>query len=135
MSNKKFVDDLKFGLEQEELLLDLLQTHFKCGLTKTTNKSSWYDYSFGNNYYELKSRNNDSKKYPTTMIGYNKVIEAEKVKGDVYFIFNFTDKVLYIKYDKDVFDKFEIKKGGRYDRGKVEERQYIYIPVDSLEQI
>ena len=124
--------DLSFGNNQENLLLDLLKTYFNTNIIKSNIKNSWYDYYCENNYYELKSRKFNLNKYPTTMIGANKIMKASEVKADVYFIFNFVDKVGYIKYDPILFNTFEIKNGGRFDRGRIELNKYYYIPVKHL---
>ena len=120
----KFTTDLEFGLTQEQNLLELLRTFFKCDLNRTTNRNSWYDYKFGNKYFELKSRKVNSDTYKSTMISQHKIIQADKINGDVYFIFNFIDCVKYIKYDKELFSTFECKMGGRYDRGRPEQTLY-----------
>ena len=67
------------------------------------------------------------------MIGYTKILHAQKQNKDVYFIFQFTDGNYYYKYD--VKETFEIKKGGRYDRGRPENNLYYYIPSNVLTKI
>jgi len=67
------------------------------------------------------------------MIGYTKILHALKQIKDVYFIFQFTDGNYYYKYDKT--ETFEIKKGGRYDRGRPENNLYYYIPIERLIKI
>ena len=64
------------------------------------------------------------------MIEYNKIIEANKLNQTIIFIFMFTDGNYYYEYNKD--DNFEIRKGGRKDRGYIEEQLYYYIPINRL---
>jgi hypothetical protein len=75
---------------------DILERY--SGVMKTGSKKSFlhyrtYDWTNENYYVELKSRNNDYRIYPTTMIGYNKVQEWERDKTDrrYFFLFGFLD--------------------------------------------
>ena len=65
--------DYKFGIDKENLLLETLKEKFGNDLEKSTSKTSYYDYSNKDILVELKSRRNNYKKYPTTMIGENKI--------------------------------------------------------------
>jgi hypothetical protein len=68
--------------------------------------------------------------YPTTMI------TEDKAVGDkpIVFIFNFTDKVAYIEYNKDKFAKYERRNFSRANlRG--DEKPHIYIPIEDLQTI
>jgi hypothetical protein len=132
----KFESDYKFGTSKEFELLPIIKTYFNDdNIVQSTNKYSSYDFKSLSKRFELKSRNNEKDKYSTTMIGLNKITKCDKFEGDYYFLFCFTDGLFYIKYDKDIFEHFEVKTGGRYDRGRVEQNQYIYIPVDYLTKI
>jgi len=82
-------------------------------------------------FIELKTRRNNKDKYPTTMVPYSKILKIEE-GNTYYFAFKFTDGLYYIKYEKDLFDTFEIKVGGRNDRGIPEYNDYVYIPVELL---
>ena len=82
-----------------------------------------------NIFFEVKSRRNNYNKYPTTIIGYNKMLEAINYKN-VYFIFIFNDGDYYYKYD--VNDNLMITIGGRWDRGKTETKKYVHIPIEKL---
>jgi hypothetical protein len=84
-------------------------------------------------FVELKTRTNTKDKYPTTMIPLSKVKIAESNPDKTYyFAFKFVDGIYYIQYKKDVFDTYEVKEGGRWDRGRPELNQYCYIPVADL---
>jgi hypothetical protein len=66
------------------------------------------------------------------MIAQNKIFTDNQV-----FVFNFTDGIHYIKYDKKLFDTFEkkpFKRAGRPDI-KTFESLYIYIPIEQLTKI
>jgi hypothetical protein len=125
-------EDIEKGLNSEEKLLPKLQKKFGSELERSTDKYSPYDFRKKGVRIELKTRNNASNRYPTTMIGLSKVRHAESFSGKYYFFFAFTDGIKYIRYDEDVFREFQIGLGGRSDRGKVESNTYVYIPVDAL---
>lgn len=106
--------------------------------TFTKTKSVWDPFDFvdetGKIYAELKTRRNPKDKYPDTMLPHSKIKKI--VEGNTYyFAFNFTDGLYYIQYNKELFDTFEVKRGGRYDRGKPEVEDYIYLPVNLLQPV
>ena len=130
----KKINDLEFGLNKEKQLLPVLKTFFNDDSIYHLEQSNTFDYKGNNKFIELKSRNNELDKYPTTMVGYNKICKASTILDDVYFCFCFTNGLYYYKYNKE--DKFEIRKGGRYDRitsGEIQD--YYYIPVNLLQKI
>ena len=65
---KKFNNDLNFGLQKEIELLPTLKNYFKDESLLQTPKNNVFDYVGNNKFIELKSRNNNYNKYPTTMI-------------------------------------------------------------------
>jgi hypothetical protein len=92
-----------------------------------------YDYKniSGNLFVELKCRNCLKNTYPTTMISMYK-INKMKPENEYYFFFNFHDGLYYWKYTINTFD---IKTGGRYDRGNPELNKYLFIPVNKLTSV
>ena len=87
---------------------------------------------------ELKSRNNTMRKYPDTIIGYNKYDTARKymLRGwKVYFFFKFTDG-LYFWEVKNLLP-FDITKEdrGTYARGFREYKPHLCIPINYLTKI
>ena len=121
--------DLKFGNNNEDKVLEFLNTN---NLDKFTKTSNWCFYDFKNSKYicELKSRRNTFNKYPTTMVGNSKFIKAVKQNKIFRIYFLFTDGLYYYDYNKE--DKLEIKRGGRKDRSKYEYSEYCYIPISYL---
>ena len=88
-----------------------------------------FDYRSGRNNIELKSRRNRMDKYPSTMITANKGhIEEGK---DTMFVFCFTDKVAYIRYEKELFDTFEKRPFSRANM-KHDEKDHFFIPLENL---
>lgn len=132
--------DLKFGKKNEDKVLGTLREHFKCDLAKSKRCSDYFDYHYEGDdklvKVELKSRRNAKNKYPTTMIGKNKIDAALKLikEGyEIYLCFNFTDGLYYTRFDEN--SKYETKQGGRWDRGRPEVKDYCYFPVDNLSKI
>ena len=118
------------GLIEQTKLLPVIREYFKKDIIEISDKLSPFDYECSRYYYELKTRTNTKNKYPTTMIGRNKIEGNKKT----ILIFKYTDCLTYIKYNKELFDTFEIKK---FDRNAKEpnKRDYIFIPIEHLKVI
>ena len=132
-----FKKDLNFGIDSEDKNLEILQNYFKCKLKKTDSKNE-FDFIDREKkiLIELKTRKNKLNKYPTTMIGYNKIKQAvEKIKDGyvIYLCFQFEDYLTYYKFEQN-YPKWR-SIGGRGDRGREEYKQYYYIPIDKLKTI
>jgi hypothetical protein len=129
-----FQRDYQYGIQQQTKILPQLEGFFKDELKEATDKFAKYDYEGLTTSYELKSRNNKKDTYPTTCLPADKVCESH-TKKQVY-LFNFTDGLYYIPYDKGVFDTFEKKPFRRYRQGvNDKEKDYLYIPVESLRKV
>ena len=125
--------DLIKGSLEEIRIKSIINEYFNCDVNKTDDNHPM-DYIDTNTYFEIKSRNNNYKKYPTTMIGKNKVDFANKNPDKTfYFIFSFYDGDYYYKYNKS--DKLDFGIGGRNDRGKNEYKQYCYIDISYLSKL
>ena len=124
---RSFKTDLEFGLKKEEEMIDKIKQQFPFEKDIKNTKDLYnniycsYDYEglTHNTRFELKSRTCTKDAYKTTIIPVHKINEISIAK-DLYCIFNFTDFITYIKYDKKLFDKFEkktykIQRIGRYD--------------------
>lgn len=128
--------DINYGLTKEQEIINLLIKFFKRNIYKINDEYFEYDFKDNeNNYYELKSRRNVYNKYPSTIIGFNKIEYALKnTENNYYFIFHFLDGTYYYKYNENDNQCF-IKEGGRNDRGKKEYKNYYYIPITKLKPI
>lgn len=132
MLSKKEID-IQFGLQAETDLYETLKEKFDSDLVRSTNKYDRFDFYSKSCKIELKSRNNYKNKYPTTMIGANKIAEClSDPNRDYYFVFKFIDGIYFWKFDKTEYDSFYKGQGGRSDRGYYERNPYLFIPVDSL---
>ena len=132
---KKFNIDMDFGIKKEIEVLPIIKSYFKDETINRLEQNNVFDYVGNNKFIELKSRNNNSNKYPTTMIGYNKIIKASKLNEDVYFVFCFIDGLYYYKYDKDQELEIKYNHCSRIDRGKPEINNYCFIPIVLLQKI
>lgn len=132
---RTFQDDYELGKTKEDETLATLRIKIP-DLRKDANKFALFDYYNTTTYVELKTRTFAHDKYPTTMVGYNKVQVAESNPDKTYyFAFAFTDGLYWVEYDKDKFGTYEVKQGGRWDRGRPELNQYCYIPIGDLTKL
>ena len=132
-----FVLDKRIGDIGEKLILPKLQDFFKDNTIKSTEskygKFCKWDYeSADGSIYELKTRRVRKTQYPTTLLPIHKVIDGK----EQFFIFNYSDKQSYIKYDADIFKTFRVEPliDGRYDFYKPTIDHY-HIPVNLLQDM
>jgi len=126
----KTLQDLNFGILAEDELLDVIKKKYPS--VEKTPLTSVIDYECDNYVIELKTRRCNHNKYPTTMIGKNKIDYMLKSKKRAICLFNFYDGLYEIEITEDVIEKFDCCFGGRHDRGKREYNIYYYIPVKML---
>jgi hypothetical protein len=131
-------DDLRFGTASEIANLDLLQTFLETTLER---KGGYAIFDFENPtktvFVELKSRRIAHDKYPTAIVGENKVKACDD-ECQYWFAFCYTDGVYVIKYNKELFDTFD--RNSSYFRGERSdcynrEQSVVYIPVEHLEKL
>ena len=118
--------DLKFGNYNERKMRPFIEKFLDVKCQKfnkngVEDKFSVLDFvSVDKKYqFEVKSRRNDSKKYPTQLIGFNKYKEALKQisKGvDVWFFFHLEDKKL--AYQVNFLDKLKVRMLGNFVGGE-----------------
>jgi hypothetical protein len=128
--NKK--TDIVTGHKNELILKDVIESFFNVQLFQTDAYHP-FDFRDGSKiFYEVKTRNVKHDKYPTTMVGQNKIEAANLSDRDVYFIFGFTDGNYYFKYNRNVDSGLTVSIGGRNDRGREEYKPYCWIPIIKL---
>lgn len=126
--------DLIFGLKSEAYLLSIIKKTFGSGFEKIQEQFHPFDFQDGDTYLELKTRRCKHDRYPDTMIGYNKLKYAQdRPTCKFKFLFKFDDGLYYHDYDHT--KKYNIRDGGRWDRGTQEIKPYCYIPVNELKLI
>lgn len=121
----------KYGKEQETKVLPVITAYFGRTIKATEGQYAKYDYQDDANNYEVKSRTNKMKAYPTTMITCNKLVDTTK---PLYLLFNYTDCLAYILYDADKFSKYTTSSFSRLGCCW-DEKEHIYIPVEHLTTI
>ena len=127
-----FKNDYTFGKQKEDEVLSIIRKKFNRNIVKSESRFERYDFKDDEYYYELKSRNNKYSDYPTTLIEKGKVIADNLV-----FLFNFTDGLYYIIYNKDLFETFECKQFLRHKRCDFVDKPklYYHIPIHQLTRI
>ena len=119
--------------KKEEInLLPKIIEKFNINISLTKNMDR-FDYENKDFLIELKTRNNESNKYPSTIISTSKINYGLKIKKQMIFIFKFIDCIKYIEYDEKIFKNYENKYfKSRTDRGKDEYNYYTFIPIKDL---
>jgi hypothetical protein len=136
---KIFKNDNEWGLISEKECLPIIQEFYK-DLTIEKTKGNYNTFDFTNNsnlLIELKTRTNTIGKYPDTIIGINKIIQAKLLTQSnpflkVHFWFRFSDCIAYWEFSLDNEKDLISKIAGRNDRGKNEYKEYYAIPVNKL---
>ena len=125
--------DIYMGNESERFMLPHIRdVLLDSSIELSSDKFSAFDYYNQDKTIcvELKTRNCRMATYPTTMIPLSKIRKCTDDNVKYYFFFRFENGIKYIRYDKDQFNTFEKKVGGRNDRGYNEYNDYMFIPVN-----
>ena len=129
--------DLAFGLPKEDPVIEKLRIHFEEEIAKSTYQYCPHDGFSKTTEYEIKSRRNRYAQYPTTIIPCSKIRSMKRDR--LVFVFNFTDGLYYIEYNKDKFAKYEIKmvEAVRKRNGVIGKtlEPHFYIPILDLTKI
>ena len=99
-------EDVNLGDAYEEAIKPKLEAIFGplTQRSKTMNRNEVFDFSNEKVYIDVKRRRNKKTRYPTTMVGENKVIQGlqHQVHGKrVFFVFGFTDVDCIWELDRD----------------------------------
>ncbi len=132
MNNKK-TTDLSFGKDNEIRVKRRLECLF--GPLQDTKPMDEFDFKNDGFYIELKTRRVTKNKYPSTMVGENKVVkgfELQMAGFRVFFVFDFVDCMCIWELNR---DEYHVKHGGRWDRGTAEIKSYCYIPIKYLLEV
>jgi hypothetical protein len=130
---RTFKEDYELGIKSEDVVLEKIKNYFSDDtIKKSESRVSRYDYKSETSLYELKTRTNACKKFPTTLLPKNKVFGDNHI-----FLFQFTDGLYFLRYSRELFDTFECKPFRRIQRADYNDKEalYYYIPVDSLTHI
>lgn len=131
-------NDLAYGTGNEKTQLKILENFFKKPLTRRGGYST-FDYDDGATLFvELKSRRIRHNKYPTAIIGANKVEVAKANPTRSYwFCYAYEDGVFGIQYSKELFDTFECTDYSRGEREDYHNRPQscYFIPSEYLQKL
>ena len=110
-------DDIRFGTIAEVDVMAKIKDYFQYeddtneDDIKSTKEKGLGDYcrwdyeSADGSRWEVKTRRNKRNAYPTTIIGFDKVVKNLPYRQ--MYIFNFIDGCCYIEYDEEVWKDFD----------------------------
>jgi len=136
INKTKLNRDLHFGLKSEELVIQKLQIRF--GDLIKLDKYNNFDFKGDKIYIELKTRRINHNKYPSLMFSKRKLDKGLELYTDegaeILFLFMCLDGLYgwYYITDDEISDNYEIKTGGRKDRGIVELEDMVHIKTRDL---
>ena len=119
--------EYEYGLKNEHLLKPVFDKFFGKEF-KETKQYDTYDFVGDEITIELKSRKTCYNKYPTTIVGMNK-IDKIKEGEKVFFFFKFIDGLYYWKYTDNDYDIINIQ---RRDRPLTKPKPHLSIPIKDL---
>lgn len=136
---RSFQQDYKYGVSKQPVILRHIRNFFKDNsIRELPEKYAKHDFVGSGISYELKSRTCSSYQYPDTVFPTDKVLTDEEGREmKQIFLFNFTDKLTYIEYDKDLFATFKCAPFRRHQRSDFNDREklYYHIPVSKLKTV
>lgn len=133
---RSFLQDYKFGIQKQVEIISYIKKFFEDdSIVELKSKFSKHDYIGKAKTFELKSRTNKYSDYPDTLLPKDKIVL--NLKDRQIFLFNFTDKLTYIEYNKELFDTFKCEKFRRHQRVDFNDKEklYYYIPIKYLKTI
>lgn len=106
---RTFQQDHIYGKEQELGHYRTLKRYFGHTLKHNNDDLAPWDFEDCDTVIEMKSRHELSTEYRDTMIKTLKIDRAKTEDRDVYYIFNFIDRLCWIKYDEAQFSKYKVR--------------------------
>jgi hypothetical protein len=125
-----FENSYQYGKIQEKKVHPIIQDFFNRDIKMNPERYAKYDFQDEEFQYELKSRTNKLNTYPDTMITFNKITDEKPL----ILLFNYTDCLAYIEYEKELFSKF---RKGMFSRANIDidEKEHVFIPIEHLKII
>ena len=127
--------DLEFGAKSEDRTKAIIEKFLCITLKSSSDKYAVFDYYNDKTFIELKTRRIKHNQYKSLMFGYNKFkkgLEHINDGKDVYFFFNCLDGIYYWKLTNESKSNITIGTGGRWDRGKQEIQQLVFVGTQNL---
>ena len=135
------INYIMMGDRNESRLFPIIRELYGDDLNKIDGKFAPFDYQSPTKLIELKSRNLKYNKYPTTMVGYNKIELARKERDrKVLFLFAFLDGLYEWEYTDDNFESIGGMSAVKDMAGYIKynntnfnpNKTHLYIPIDKL---
>ena len=126
--------DLDFGIASEDNLFSKIKGVYGDDVCKTSQYCKC-DYESETVMIELKTRRNSYNAYPTTMVPASKITYMLDSGKKSFCLFYFTDGLYAIEIDNYIIREFDLREGGRYDRGRPELNSYYFIPIGLLTKL
>ena len=129
-----FATDYNFGVNQESMSKINIERYLNTSLISRGGYSI-FDFDDGADLFvELKTRRIPHNKYPTAIIGANKIEIAKKNPDKTYwFVYKYQDGLFGIKYSEE-FDSYETRSYSRGDRNDYDNKPQncYFIPTSAL---
>lgn len=134
-----FANDFARGTASEVANHTVIEGLVGSSLVKDPNPYATFDFHNSGKtvYVELKTRFIEHDRYPTALIGANKVRYCTDENKEYYFVWAYTDGLYYVKYDPKVFEHLECRpfcRNARTDYNDVENDHY-FIPHTLLTKV
>ena len=104
MAGRFTEEKYEMGVAEEERLYPILKNFFGATLKRSRYSKARVDFYDTDKLVEMKSRKGSSYRYKTTWITVDK--GDINTTRDIYFVFNFTDKLMCIKFDREKFSHY-----------------------------
>ena len=140
-------DDMTFGKQSEESSIKTISKFLGFKLKHTKSNTAKFDFKNRRHkvFVELKTRRHNSSRYPTHMVGYNKIKFAFEILDSygiiAYICFRFltdtSDEMFIWKISRDNFKEKWIKYNHttRRDRGRNEVSDACFIPISAMTRV
>jgi len=102
--NENIKNNQIVGSNGEKNAFNLIKTVFGGNVMQTKYIYTKFDFYNESYLFEVKTRNICSSKFKTALINTSKIIDR-----NIIFMFQYLDRILFIRYDKEIFDTFEIE--------------------------
>jgi hypothetical protein len=121
--------DYKFGEEGEFKVIPFLEKYYNETITRHSRYAKT-DCSNETKHFEIKTRTNSLTAFSTTLMPVHKIIKTNK---QIIFVFNFSDCIAIINYNKELFKPWiaPFNRNTKIEIGRPAEN-YFHIPVENL---
>jgi hypothetical protein len=137
--NRSRVEDLETGFENERQVKETLERVFGCNLNKERYAYAVIDFANDDKtvWVETKRRLVDHNDYDTAIISKWKVDHCDREGCEYYFTWVYNDGLYGMRYDKALFDTFDVRLYKRKDRvdHKQEPKPHYFIPYRHLKMM